>query len=318
MRFEELIPQDGIAVRTRSKLRHSISRWMRLGGCESPLDVTTATIASVRSSGVDSKLSAKTIESTISDVLTLLSLAGRKVDPGRRLRVVVNCKSVPEMECVEKLYSLSNQWRFPARLRTISGSFVDVSVELRESWLKAFVVIGIWTGLRLQDLLSLKWGSISQNRIAWRASKTSREHRFPMCDVVRSHLEPLKALDRPTVFGVSGSNPTLIRDELHRVMPMGTITPQALRRASVTTWATVSPEAGRIVHGTGLGVLRHYYDGEQILRACCDRFPWPVSMLPPDQRDERQRLANETSLIMARLSPERIADVLRVARAFAG
>lgn len=302
---------------TIRKLSHRLNAWRRWAHSDDlPCDET---ITAARQVALNSGLSPRTIETTISDVVALSNHCGANVSAGRRLRLgPVRCKAVPELAGIERLYNSADAWQYPTRLRNDDGSFAVIPQDLQHDWLRAFLVLGLWTGLRLKDLYALRWDAITEQRIAWQASKTSKEHRYPMCSVLWSHLAPLRKLNRPTVLGVSGTNPKLLRDKLHAAMPVDTITPQSLRRASVTTWATVSPEAGRIVHGTGLGVLRHYYDGEQILRACADRFPWPVSMLPPDQRDERQRLANETESVLARLSPERIADVLRVARAFAG
>lgn len=308
----------GLSKSTTDTARRRLNAWVRVTGSDALPDA--ASFAAFRSRALDSKLSPTTIEQTIQEVVRLAGIAGSPVNAGKPLRRQFKCRPVPQLEAVAKLYAIADQCQFPSRIIEADGTRTTPTAEFRADWLRAFLVLQVWTGFRIGDLLRLTCDSVTSDRIVWQASKTAKEHRLPMCSAVGEHLKKLER-KRPTILSVGPGSHHSLLDELARLSTIAgveTITPQALRRASVTTWATVSPEAGRIVHGTGLGVLRHYYDGEQILRACADRFPWPASMLPLDQRSERQRLASETESVLARLSPERIADVLRVARAFAG
>lgn len=312
------IATPGLSKSTRDTARRRLNAWVRVTGSGALPDA--AAFVAYRSKALTAGLSPTTIEQTVQEIARLCRTAGASAEAGKPLRRQFRCRPVPQLEAVAKLYSIADQCQFPARIIEADGRRTTPTAELRADWLRGFLVLQVWTGFRIGDLLRLTWDSVTADRIVWQASKTSKEHRLPMCGVVSEHLKKLEP-KRPTILSVGPGSHHSLLDELARLSTIAgveTITPQALRRASVTTWATVSPEAGRIVHGTGLGVLRHYYDCEQILRACSDRFPWPVSMLPPDQRDERQRLASETESVLARLSPERIADVLRVARAFAG
>ena len=312
------VARTQLASRTIGKLRHGLAAWLRWTG--SLAVPTVAVIESARATALSLGLSPTTIEAVIADLVTICAAAGFVLDRGRPLKRRSRCRPVPELDAVARLYAVADQCRYPSRLATETG-FEVVAPEMSAHWLRAVIVLGLWTGLRLQDLLHLRWDSVTDERIVWQASKTSKEHRFPMCSVVRSHLEPLKQFNRPTVLACNATNTTAQRNELHRLCEIAGVQPitaQALRRASVTTWATVSPEAGRIIHGTGLGVLRHYYDGERILRACANRFPWPTEMLPPDQRDTRQRSEAELLAVIRRLDPSRLADLTKVAVAFSG
>lgn len=321
MRLTDAIPSSGIAQRTAQKLRHTITFWIKHGGSENPREISTAMCESVRAAASSEHLSATTIERSISDILTLCHYAGCHVEAGRRLRLRVKCKSVPLLESIGRLYDVAEQCNWPSRLRGADWRWMNLTSENRLNWLRGFIALGLWTGLRASDLLKLEWSAIEDERIVIEASKTGKEHRFPLPSILKGLIEPLRALNRATVLGVGEHTLHLIRDELTRlcgVAGIAQIGPQALRRASITTWATVSPEAGRIVHGTGLGVLAHYYDGEQILRAAMDRFPWPSQMLPPELRDARQREQSELLSVLSRLPADRVGDVLRIARAFAG
>jgi len=309
----------GMAASTARTMRHRVAAWERLAGsCELP---TTELIEVARESGLARGLSHTTIESTIKDVCRMAGAVGHTVDRGRPLRQTVRCKPVPALEAVGKLYAVAEQCEWPSRLRRDDWTWMSLSPADRCIWLRAYLVLAVWTGLRASDLLRLDWTGITRDRIVWQASKTAKRHVFPVNGIIRYHIESLKAFNRSTVLGIGVHTKHLVRKELSRLCEMANVpplTPQSLRRSAVTTWATVAPEAGRIVHGTGLGVLAHYYDGEQILRAAMDRFPWPNTMRPPELRDARKRDECELLAVLERLPSDRIADVIRVARAFAG
>lgn len=308
-----------LSAATSRTMRHRLTAWIKIGGTlKLP---KTAEFEAARTRGKRIGWSPATIEGVISEIALLSEFAGHPVSRGKPLRKTVVCRPVPALESIARIYAVADQCEFPSRLRLTNWSWLDVDQSLRADWLRGVLVLGVWSGLRLADLLALTWQEVSADRITRSANKTGKQHRIPMTPFVWSQIEPLKSLRRSTVLAISINARHLLRKELRRLCEIAEvspiITPQALRRAAITTWATASPEAGRIVHGTGLGVLQHYYDCEQILRAAADRFPWPTCMLPPDLRDSRERSNRELLEVASRLPPERLGDVLRVARAFA-
>jgi hypothetical protein len=92
------------------------------------------------------------------------------------------------------------------------------------------------------------------------------------------------------------------------------LTLQQLRRASITLWMQAHPEAGRIVHGCGLGVLRHYLDPWTILVSAAPRFTLPVVCLSPQERSATRRARNELIECFDRAGREQQRLILDVAR----
>lgn len=68
-----------IDIRAPAKPRHDINRWLRLGGAIDIGGVTTERIIAVRREGVSRNLSPRTIEDTISTILTIVRAARRPV-----------------------------------------------------------------------------------------------------------------------------------------------------------------------------------------------------------------------------------------------
>ncbi len=309
---------------TAAKLRHQINRWLKFGGPADCAGINEAAFVEFRAKALAKPLSPVTIEDTISDIALLVTFHTKIVCQfGKRLKKIVRCKHVPKLAAIAKLYKLADECQFPAKVRNADWTWKLISQEQRCDFMRCLLVLGVWTGLRVSDLLLINWDSITDEAIIWEASKTKKEHRFPISDVVRFHLDRMRAWDRPTVLGIGHTTAPYVREELHRLAAIAggaKITPQSFRRCAVTSWATIgNGECGRVIHGCGIPkVLKSYYDGEQILRANMDRYPWPDDMLPVELREQKVAGRAELLSVLDRLPSDRIADVIRVARAFAG
>ena len=297
-----------VAARTRQKWRHGLTRWERFGGLPSVEGVTVERLNAWRLAAAAAGLSARTIEDTISDVLTLCRRVGRVVDRGRSLRQARSVRPVPTLDAIAKGYEAASTDQWPAagnaheaRLAAVDGA----------TWWRAWLAVAMWTGLRLGDMLRLEWSSVGDERIATTAGKTQTRHVYPMCEQVSRHLEPLRAVGLDLVFPFPKWSAPRVRRELARLDP--TLGPQALRRCSITQWTLADPEAGRIVHGSGLTVVhRHYLDGERVLAKAGPAFEWPECF--GVTTTTRRRL--ELNRTLKRLPDDRIDTLLEVARAF--
>lgn len=66
------------------------------------------------------------------------------------------------------------------------------------------------------------------------------------------------------------------------------MTAKTLRQTCVNEWSKVSRDAGRIIHGCGLGDVRdHYVDAFSILADAAPQVPWPF---PDDVQGRQLRL----------------------------
>ena len=298
-----------VAPRTGSKIRHELNRWARLGLPDS-LDVTTDNFAAFRLA-TQARLSATTIEDTVSDIRTLIRFAGRTPpDAGRRLKRRKVCRPVPEVAAVDRAYANADVTVWP---HCSNGRVPELQRINNGDFWRAWLCVGYYTALRLGDLCRLQWDAFRSDRIVATAGKTGRVHEFPFPEVVRLHLEPLRAAELSRPFPVPTWAAARIRRELTRCDEA--IGPQPLRRASVTSWACASAEAGRIVHGERLGVLASYYDTRRILAGAESRFAWPESMLAGVGLSRTTQRRLELMAALDRVPDDRIDDVLRVTRA---
>jgi integrase len=298
-----------VAPRTGRKIRHELNRWHKFG-LPDAATVTTKHFEKFRKLTRD-QFSATTIEDTVSDIRTLIKFVGRKPpDAGRRLRRRTTCKFVPEVAAVGRAYTNADLtcWpnchngRVPELKRISNGDF----------W-RAWLCVGYFTALRLGDLCRLEWDNFRTDRIVATAKKTGRVHEFPLIEVVRLHLEPLRAADLSRPFPVPTWSAGRVRRELARCD--ASIGPQPLRRASVTSWACASAEAGRIVHGERLGVLAHYYDTRRLLADAEPRFEWPEQMLAGVGLSRTTRRRAELMAAMKSVPEDKVEDVLKITKA---
>lgn len=311
--IQSYIDSTTVTDSTVRKLRHRVNCWLRHSNRRTTR-IPVAAFDQFRAKATAAGLSPRTIEETVSDVARVAGIT----DVGKRLRRWKQsvCKPVPELPVLSTAYdnAANAVWPDPRTVRT--PALMEVSAA--DFW-RAFLVFSYFTGLRLRDLRSVTWQSIDDNVIQWTASKTGRLHVFPACEVVTRHLQPLRVSGDLRVFPVSASQERLLRRELVRISGSSDLTPQAIRRASITQWSICSPDAGRIVHGSAdLGVLAHYLDVRRVLAAALPRLQFPDAFLTTTERDERNGRTRRLLDIAHRLPVDRLDDLLRVGEAFAG
>lgn len=305
-----------LAERTQSKLRHQANRWLKIAGESSVERIDDKAIVAFRKGALARGLAPATIEDTISDLLTVFrSMPGVDVpSAGKRLKRRVQVKPAPAVSAIGAGYAAADSARWPTCRNGLTRDFDDVSNG--DVW-RAFLVVGYYTALRLEDLCGLEWDEVGdEGSISIVAGKTGHAHKFPACGIVADALKPLRVMDSSRVFPFPRWGAKRIRREMARLHP--DLAPQALRRASITSWACSSPEAGRIVHGSGLGVLRHYYQVDRILEEALHRFPWPVEMRPAGESAWRRDQQDKLLAVAEGMTDDRLSDVLRIAMSLTG
>lgn len=302
-----------LADRTRLKMRHRLNCWLRHTSLQRVDQVGPVAFAAFRKAAAKAGLSARTIEETISDVARISGVN----QFGERIRgwKAARCKPVPEIDTINRAYESASDacWPVNEKSRTPELRTVD-----NGTFLRAYLVLAFHTGLRCGDLHSLTWQAIGMARIDWQASKTARQHVYPIDDVVRRHLQPLREhsiCDR--VFPVTEWQERFVRRELRRVSCDRNLTPQAIRRCAITEWACASADAARLVHGCGLGVLTHYFGAERILCEAMPRRAWPSSFLTAEERETQRLQLDELTRLGKRLQPEQLDNLIKVGHAFA-
>jgi hypothetical protein len=232
---------------------HSINRWLRLGGPPEAANVTPEAISAFRIAAGAAGLSVWTSEKTITDVITSAKLAGVTVDRGRRVRR-------PHPEPV------------PAPADSIDAMWPHLA-----TWSRQLVAICFWTGLRLNDaigahLLADWTGDI----IRWEANKTHKKHVWPLPDWLKGIMS---ANVRLPYREANDHAQTIVRGEFDRCCRLAKIdrlTPIQLRQRAVTEWTRAHAKAGEIVHGCGLGVMKHYIQTMEILEGASPRVRLPA------------------------------------------
>jgi integrase len=110
---------------------------------------------------------------------------------------------------------------------------------------KSFVVIGLNTGMRLSEILSLKWVQINfeDNLITLKDTKNNKEDTIPMNDTLVEYLSSLKIKENYVISQDDGSRCINFRKHWTRVVKIAKLphcTPHYLRH----TWATMLVRAG--------------------------------------------------------------------------
>lgn len=233
---------------------HGSSRFVRLTGQGDVDAISTDTLCHFRQSAKAAGLSPWTIEKTITDVMTLVHKAtGKHLQPGRRLR-----RPRPQPA--------------PAPIEAIEAIWIHA-----QQWLRQWLVLAYWTGLRLADSITLiesltdKPRDILQHRAhktghlhCWpvpqwlRPWTTSQDHQFPRCRVNAGK-------DVRTALWVACE-----------LAGVATLHPKQLRQRAVTEWGKANGMAGAILHGSGLRVLGHYVDPLSVLESAAPQVRLPA------------------------------------------
>lgn len=305
-----------LAGETEAKLRHRLNCWLRHSTADNTTQLTGEAFDAFRKSALAAGLAARTIEETVNDIRLISGV----MEIGRRLKrwKSAACRHVPSLELMSAAYDNAEAAVWPNSPLTRSPELLAVS---SATWLRAFIVFAYHTAFRLRDLRSITWDSITDEAIVWRSSKTSAPHRLPNCAVVQRHLKPLRKSGSDRVFPISAGQERLVRRELNRIAGVepdeDAFGPQPIRRSAINQWTLASPEAGRIVHGSGLGVMAHYLDPLTVLTDAMSRRVWPSAMLTDEERDGRRTRERKILDITHRLPVDRLDDLIRVGHAFA-
>lgn len=241
---------------TRREPLYSANRFARHMGDIPAHQVTTEHLDELRQRLLATKLSVRTIESTVADLITVItSVTGIMPSKGRKL--------------------LAQHIRpRPASTESIDAIWLHCSPSLR-----AYIAFSYWSALRQSD--AMVWLQSHKNRdvprlIEHRASKTGKLHEIPM----PAWLPPIVADGRYRFRSVSDYARKSIRAEIKAACIVAGVdpwSPKNLRQASVTAWSQANAISGRIIHGCGLGIMSHYIDPIAVLTAAMDRVRVPAA-----------------------------------------
>lgn len=248
---------------SRKRFRHNVNRWVRLGGPLYPGDITPAVVTQVRRAGLLAKLAAASIESTITDIRALCLAVGVELDTGKPLRRTKPTPDVPTVEQVAAIYSAADAAQWPRVASSRGGRRCDWLQCSGGDWWRAWIVVAAWWGFRLRDIGRLTWEDVRSGSRT--ANKTGKRHPLVALPLVGRHIERLGTTSGP-VFG--RQSVAQLRRELARIADsagVAYVPPHCFRRYAVTQWSLVSPDAGRLIHGAGLGILDHYVSAGRIL-----------------------------------------------------
>jgi len=106
--------------------------------------------------------------------------------------------------------------------------------------IKTFVVLGLNTGMRLNELLSLKWNDINlgDKLITLKDTKNNKEDSIPLNETVVKHLEEHERISEYVICKPDGGQYQNIRKSWLRVIKkarLSNISPHVLRHTFVTT-----------------------------------------------------------------------------------
>lgn len=263
----------------RRRIRYVLNRWERATG-DPPVKKICETHGYELRRSFDGH-SPRTVNAYWIVVRTLLRYAQRRgmLDKIPSIPPIKTCalapKPTPTVEEIGRMYAVAPEV-------DLTWPRDECPFRFWRRWLTANYL----TGLRLGDMLRLSPGDIQGEWLKIKAGKTSRAQLFPLCPLLRSALN----VPSERVF-VCSKSPHLIRRELAKLSAaVGAsikVTPQSIRRLSITQWSLADETAGKIIHGSGLGVLRHYIQVEQVLREARKRLAVPKSFSKPESKQLR-------------------------------
>jgi hypothetical protein len=246
-----------LASRTiaRREPLYSANRIARLIGDIPIAELTTEVITDLRGKMLASGLAPRTVESTISDLLTVAQYhTGKTVNRGHRVRYERPQPTPVEIDVVNAI------WPHCA------------------PWMQTWIAFTYWTGLRLTDSM----GALNEYRdkplppvMRWRARKTGKHHVFPIPGWLRSRVESGPYRFRTT----SDFAKRQIRAALHFACLKSaceTVLPKQFRQRAITEWSIVNANAGAFIHGRDIGILNHYVDPLAVLESAAPRVRLPT------------------------------------------
>lgn len=284
--MHEYLKQDlQLALGTRRRFLYSVNRWSKLTDGE----LRPESFTLFRQRCLERGLSPHSVEQTVRDIEILMRFAGVTIDTGKPLRRPPPDPQVPALAEIGRCFASVSVTRWPLR-------------QDKDDWWRCFWSLGLWTALRIRDILDLRWDSIHGTILRHAPKKTLRyglRQEIPLHDAV---VRCLRALHRDSehIFSPRHAMKQL-RREIERqckAAQAGHITPHDLRRAGITMWTIAHPEAGRLIHGCGKkDVMRHYLSPLRILENAAPKCSLPVEML---SEEERKRVEQDEYQLVTR------------------
>lgn len=272
---------------TASVMRSQLRTFRVLTGVRDVRKIQPRTFQQFRHAALQKGLSPSTANSVCRVVMTILrhlgppSQCGHGIGylksvpyPGRRLKERPAPKWTPTLDQLSRVVDASRYATWP-RLGMPPSRF----------WRVVFCAF-YNTGLRRSDVLfRLSWECIDleDGTITLTAEKTGKQHRIPVNETLRKHLELL-----PNRVGVlfpvprSAKRFNIELGRLARFAAVPKITPQCLRRMAGTAAETISPGAGALLLGHSLSskvTYQSYVQQATVLRPVLDSFPQPDALL---------------------------------------
>ncbi len=233
---------------------YSAARFVRMMGDIDPLSITEDHFRIYRAKCLEAKLSAKTIESSIGNIVTTVAMmTGHKLKPGRKLRLKRPEPKPADHAAISAVYNIAPQW------------------------LKGWVGFSLWTGLRLSDSIETLWrisGTDPGPVLYRRANKTGRQHVWPMPVWLR---DLVSVSPFPQEYCLENTK-KVIRKQMASCCESAGLEvfgPKNIRQRAINEWSKANATAGAILHGCGLGVLHHYLDPLTVLESAASRVKLP-------------------------------------------
>lgn len=234
---------------------YSAKRFVDLMGDLEVSNLDQAAIDKFKTIASGKNWSAWTVKGTIKDIRTLM-----RHYCGRSVRLEVRVPS-PDPQ--------------PTDFESINAVWVHAP-----NWLRQWIVLSYWTCARLDDslkiLLEMQADIGKRTVIEWSASKTGRRHRVPIPEWLHVWLKP--AAGGVPFVRANDHAQCVVRATLAgccTAAKVDQVYPKNLRQRALTEWKRSSPDAGSIIHGSGLGVLDHYVPAIEILSAAMFRVRLP-------------------------------------------
>lgn len=247
----------------RQAIVSNAKRFCRELGDIDPKDIKTEQLIEFRKRMMDSDLSAVTIEKTITDVTTLVRhVTHTLLWPGKRLRRRRPTPKPVPMEHLEKLFEVS------------------------PLWLRQWMVLTFFTAGRLADSMRLQLAIIAgtiemSEHLVYQASKTGRDHTYPIPGWLRGWLKPVELPFRI----VNAHSCRVVRHHIVLLSDYAgspSFTPKQLRQRGIVQWMRANGAAGAIVHGKSLGVCDHYVPAIEILEEAAPKVVVPAAFKSND------------------------------------
>ncbi|QDT41114.1 Phage integrase family protein [Gimesia alba] len=271
-------PEVELAPRTAESYLHHCNRWERLTDDPSLDDINKAAILEFYQGCKSSGLAATTFQSSWRNIRAILRHAKQKgwiseVPVIRTGKVRKRRPVVPPWNVLDTMYTNVSRTIWPVLDYCSTEAFW-------QSWL----AVSYWTGLRLGDMKELRSSDFNaaEGTLIAMANKTSKEHIYPVPEWLGRHIDAVSGSGDDRLFSVPRWSDNRIRRELARMCSgvdlRRPVSPQQIRRLSINTWTSVNPDAGKMIHGTGLGVLDFYLDPLMLLESCVPKMPVPEQM----------------------------------------